>query len=134
MDGTQAEDELKVEEMNAIAELEQVRQIISRTKGQTKEVMVGGIPVRIKAAIPRPLRLRLERAAQETKNEEADPEEFDDEMYKIMSELCMDEPWTNPQVWKYIDNETGETPKVFTQIMTEIYSDELKLQNFRKKR
>jgi hypothetical protein len=126
-------EERKIDEavLKDIKELEDVKKLVATTKKQVKSITIGGVEVKIMAAIPRPIRARIDIVGQTIRTGEVVTPEIEKELYQIMAELCIEAPWKNPLTWEYIDNETGETPRVFTKIIETMYSDELRAANFR---
>jgi hypothetical protein len=126
-------EERKIDEavLKDIKELEDVKKLVATTKRQTKSITIGGVEVKILAAIPRPIRAKIDIISQSIKTEAGVTSDVEKELYQIMAELCVEAPWTNALTWEYVDNETGETPRVFAKIIETMYADELKAANFR---
>lgn len=60
-----------------------------------------------------------------------DIEEADAEIYDIMALICLDEPYTKPAAWEYIDKETGAVPDILKQMIEKITGTETSARRFR---
>jgi len=130
MDEVKADNELKVLENNDFAENAQLKAIIATQKAKKVSIKVGDVEIFLRPAIPKPLRDKIVAISRQYKD--ADIEKADDEMYKVIAQLCLDEPYTNPAIWKYIDNETGEVPNMLTEITERLTKVEKSAQRFRR--
>lgn len=131
MDETKAIEEMKKEEYEDFKNNAQLKAIIAGQKAKKMSVTISGIEIFIRAAIPKPLRDKIVKISKAYEN--GDIAEADDELYRVLANLCLEEPWNNPAAWKYVDEETGEVPNVIRQVMEKITDIEASAKNFRSK-
>lgn len=91
-----------------------------------------GIKIRIRPALPATARsgiLKLARKYKDVDVEQLKDEQagitnlpdgfFEDsieQLYKSLAAFCLDEPYTNPEAWRYFDEMTGEAELIYKKI------------------
>jgi hypothetical protein len=129
-------DELEMKSMEGFAEIERtIRVSQARHKSVTLEHGKEKVVIRTRAAAPYALRLRIARFYQRQRDEGGliDPDAEVDDMYRLMAEICLDAPWTDPKSWAYLDKMTGDTPKLFDKAVMEIQGFAEMMETFRGK-
>jgi hypothetical protein len=132
MDEIQAEEQVKMAEYNDFKENVQVKAVIAGQLAKHSSVKLGDIEIRIKSAVKKGLRDRILALAK--KAQAGEVEAIDLEFYDVISEMCIETPWTRPEVWRHIDEETGMIPKVFEMIIEKVVGGEKSAQTFRRDR
>ena len=132
MDEQQAENELKNLEYEGFKENAQVKAIIAGQLAKHSSVKFGDIEIQIKSAVKKGLRDRILALAK--KAQAGEVEKIDLEFYDVIAEMCVESPWTQPAVWRHIDEETGMIPKVFEMIIEKVVGGEKSAQTFRRDR
>lgn len=112
------------------AEKERIREIIMNEGSRTKEIQVGGQSIRIRATIPREIRHDVQ--AYETEDTD-DVNKTEAALYSLIAKMCVDAPFSNPDTWKLIDEETGIAIEVFTAVFKEASDTEAAIKRFRRK-
>ena len=130
MDEVIAETEMKNDEYEDFKENAELKAIIAGQRAKKLVLDVNGIPIQIRAAIPKALRDKLTKIAKDY--QAGNIESADDDMYVIMAKLCLDKPYTNPAAWKFIDDETGEVPNVMKTMIEKIINMEGVANRFRR--
>ncbi len=104
-----------------------VRTLLSSAGDQIKEIDLLGVKLRVLATIPRKLRHEL------TKFEslQNDLEGTEKHMYFIMSQICVDSPFNNAEMWEYIDEKKGIVPDLMREAFNLAYDIEQKIKRFR---
>ena len=122
----------RLQQLTAVqeADKEKIRDLIMNEGSRTKEIVVGGVSIRIRATIPRDTRHDAEKY---NTIEEADSMAVEGMIYDLIAKMCVDNPFNNPETWKFIDDETGIAPEVFTAIFKEAADTETAIKRFRRK-
>ena len=123
-------DELQAEEYKDFKENAELKAIIAGQNARSQSVVVNGIEIKIKAAIPKGLRDKLVEVQKQY--EAGDINTADLGVYDVMAKLSNDEPWTKPEVWKYIDEETGAVPNLMKDMVEKITNMEGTAARFRR--
>jgi hypothetical protein len=131
MDENKALKELEKTEYDEFKENAQIKAIIAGSKAKVKSFTIGDIEIKIKSAIPKGVRDKIAALSKEYQNGEFAV--ADENMYVVLSEVCIEEPWTKPAAWKMIDAETGEVPNIILKVVEVISSTEASAKNFRNK-
>lgn len=124
-----SDDELKDLEIKDLKDNAQLNAIIAGSKAKRLSIDLNGVEIFIKASIKKGLRERMMRIAKMWK--EGEVEEESDELYEITAALCLEDPYKDAIVWKYIDQETGEVPNVLKMITERIVGVEDTAKRFR---
>lgn len=132
MDIEQADRELRESEYAGFRENAELKAIISGQQAKKMSITVNGIEVFIKASIPKGVRDRIVSVARDYKD--GDTIKADDEIYRVISTLCLDPPYTVPNAWRFIDEETGAVPDILKQILEKITGVETSAKRFRGER
>jgi hypothetical protein len=129
-------DELELTSLEGFAEIEKIVRV-SEARHKTITLTNGKdtVKFRTRAAVPYALRVQVARFYQRQQDSGAlgDPDTEVGEMYRLMAELCLDSPWTDPKAWAYLDEKTGETPKLFDKAILEINGFAEMMEKFRGK-
>jgi len=126
---TEEDKELEREEYKDFKENAELKAIIANSKAKRVFVTQGDIQIFIRGSLPKGLRDRIIFIAKEY--ESGDIETADDKVYEIMAEICLDSPYNKPEVWAYIDRETGEVPGILKQMIEKIAGAESAAKRFR---
>ena len=113
---------------------ERIKELISSTNSSFKEIKVGNESIRIRRHMPKKTRSlalkvgkRLEVATENT------IEEVEQGLYPIVASMCVDEPFSREETWKYIDEKTGCIQEVIFLILEEVNKSDESVKNFRRK-
>ena len=113
---------------------ERIKELISSTNSSFKEIKVGNESIRIRRHMPKKTRSlalkvgkRLEVATENT------IEEVEQGLYPIVASMCVDEPFSREETWKYIDEKTGCIQEVIFSILEEVNKSDESVKNFRRK-
>lgn len=131
MDEEKANKELAGEEYKDFKKNSEIRAIIANKNAKTSEIDLGGIKIKVKSSIPKPLRDKILFVGKAY--EAGNLAEGDKKMYEIMAEMCIDAPYTNPTAWAYIDKETGMVPEALKNVVESMVTTESAAKSFRKK-
>ena len=131
MNENDAEDSLRKAEYEDFKENAELKAVIAGQKAKKAIVDLNGIQIAIRGAIPKGLRDKLVHLSKAYQN--GDVDQGDEDMYIVLSQCCIDDPWSNPKVWKYIDEETGEVPNVLRMVIEKITDVEAGEKRFRGK-
>ena len=123
------DEELQKEEYKDLVENVQLKAIIAGSRAKRVSVKQGDVEIFIRSALPKPLRDRIISISK--KYELGETETADEEIYEVMAQICLDEPYTKPAAWKYIDEETGVVPDVLKQMIEKITGTEGAAKRFR---
>ena len=126
-------DKIDKQELRALESDAKVRELISSANKVHKVIKVGDIDVRIRAYMPRIVRLRLMKAGNELKkvNSEETITKVERMMYPIVADMCLDPPYNNPKTWEIVDEETGVVQTVLFDIMEAVNKTEKDVETFR---
>ena len=131
MDETKANKDLAKEEFKDIKSNAEIKAIIANKNARTAEIDLGGIKIKVRASIPKPLRDKILFVGKAY--EAGELEDGDKKMYEVMAQMCFDPPYTNPAAWEYIDRETGEVPNALKSVIEAMVGTENAAKSFRKK-
>ena len=136
----------------------EILNLISNINSEFKIVKINDYDLRVRPVIPRGTKTKIfkifrkagktfSEAKKVQKSAEDDPEKllnFFDEIYNdkdhnknikevavILSELCIDKPYTDPKVWIKIEEETSQIEKVFSDVLDTIMKSEESIGKFR---
>ena len=105
-----------------------MQDLIRSSESRFLTVEHNGKPIRIRPAIPGKVRTQVVKLASKykgidikaLKKGEGDlsiiPElqsDSEEQLYRVLAALCVDEPYTNAENWRYYDEITGEAERVF---------------------
>lgn len=122
--------ELEDAEIKDFKDNAQLKAIIATSKARKMAIRIGEVDINIRASIPKGLRERIVKAAKLWQSGNVD-DTTDDEIYEIMAQLCLDDPYNAPALWKYVDQETGDVPVLLKQMMEKITGVEDTAKRFR---
>jgi hypothetical protein len=112
---------------------EEAKKFVASVGTLYKVIKYGESSIRIRAFMPRVVRLRVLKAGrilQEVKTDE-EIRKADEMIYPILAEMCVDKPFNEDKFWRYVDNQTGCAQKVLMDMMEEVSSTEKKVETFR---
>ena len=127
-------EELEQVEIKEFESNEDIKKLISDQSSLHKTIKLGKIPIKIKAYMPRNIRLKLLKLRAENakvKNED-DLIKVEKKLYPLVSGMCLEEPYNNPKTWLYIDTELGCIQEVVFKIVSEVYKVDEELKSFRR--
>jgi len=108
-------------------EADKIRNLL--TQVETKEynvISVGDLKIKILPSLPKKLRKRVQTMA-----EINDVDTQDEEAYKIIAEMCVESPYTNPDLWRILDEEYGLVIPILERIYKESINTEQQVRRFR---
>ncbi len=133
----QAFKEVDLMEQDKIASNEKVRQLLANQQSVYGTYDVGNIPIRFKLFLSKKLRHKLMKMQADLSDNQTEDglAQSEEVMYYVLSQICVDEPFTDEKTWKYIDDtsETVGVQKIFLDIMAVIASSAEDVKNFRGK-
>ena len=124
------DEELEQEEYKDFKENAQLKAIIAGSRSKSIFIRLNDVEIRVRGAIPKGLRERMIKAGRLWQSGSI-TDDTDDEIYEIVAQLCIDDPYTTPALWKYIDAETGEVPNVLRMMVEKIVGVEDTAKRFR---
>lgn len=130
MDADQTDAEFVKEEYKEFKENAELKAIIAGQKAKKLTLDVNGVEITMRAALPKSLRDQLIKIAKAY--EAGEVGEADEQIYDVMSKICLQDPYTNPEVWKWIDAETGEVPNLMKKMIEMITDLEGAAKRFRR--
>jgi hypothetical protein len=128
---SEAHEELKNNEYEAFKDNAELKAIIAGQRAKKLSIMVGDIEIFIRGALPKGLRDQIVRIAKAY--QAGDTENADEEIYDILSQICIDSPYNKAEAWRYLDEETGAVPDLLYQIVDKITDVETSAKRFRRK-
>jgi hypothetical protein len=95
----------------------------------------GGLKIKHHRFLTKRLRLVMGQLQTKLKTAENPIVEQDSLVYQMLSEMCMEAPWTDPDAWKYTDLKfnDGRVYLIFCELMLKMGGDESSLKDFRRK-
>ena len=109
----------------------EVQKLLRAGKTAFHTFVRGDVSIRYRAGIPHATRMKLMELRDKFNSEKGETADISDEIYRILANLCLDSPWSNPEVWKYVDAETGDVPNILFTMVTKIYETEAQVKSFR---
>lgn len=135
MDEDEAFGELEQVEIKEIESHEEVKKLISNQSSLNKQIVVGGIPIKIKAYMPRTVRIKIMKAGNDLKKckNEEDISKIERRLYPIIASMCIDDPFDKAKTWAYVDEKTGCIQDVIYKIVSEVHKLDEDVKSFRGK-
>ena len=99
------------------------------------DYVFGGLKIRHHRFLTKRLRFLMGQIQTRMKAS-ADPlNEQDSLVYQMLSEMCIDDPWNDPDAWRYTDLrfKDGRVFLIFFDLMMKMGGDEGSLKDFRRK-
>lgn len=95
----------------------------------------GGLKLKHHRFLTKRLRLIMGQVQRKIKTAENPLSEQDEVIYQMLSEMCTEAPWTDPDAWRYVDTQfnDGRVYEIFTTLMLTMGGDESTLKDFRRK-
>ncbi len=122
----QKADRFLVEDMAA---REEIKKLLSSYTQQSKEIEVSGTKIKVLPTIPKAIRKELAKFSKMDAEENLDA--MEQQMYLVLSKVCLEDPWNKPEAWEYIDEKTGVVPELIREIFNQAYEVDKKIKNFR---
>jgi hypothetical protein len=121
------------QEAKLLAANEDVKKLIASANKIHKVIRIGDINVRIRAFMPRGVRLKVLKAGTILKKVKTDEDVLnaDKLVYPIIAEMCLDFPYNKAKTWEDVDEKTGVAQKVLLDIMEVVNSTEKSIETFR---
>lgn len=106
-----------------------LKEFLSKAKKQYKEVDVLGNVVKIKPVIPKGVR----HFTDEIRKREDEPtlDESEESTYRLLAAMCVEEPFTDPEFWKVLDDETGIAIGLLNQFYEVAYETQKAIKSVR---
>lgn len=109
---------------------DEIMALLTNAKGQYKEVDVNGVLVKIRPVIPKKAR-HISDDMQKTEDRTLDLVE--DTTYNLLAQMCVESPYTNPETWKIVDDESGIAVDLLKRFFDIANDTSVKIKNFRPK-
>lgn len=109
---------------------DEIMALLTNAKGQYKEVDVNGVSVKIRPVIPKKAR-HISDDMQKTEDRTLDLVE--DTTYNLLAQMCVESPYTNPETWKIVDDESGIAVDLLKRFFDIANDTSVKIKNFRTK-
>lgn len=110
---------------------ETVIALLTSAKKRYKEVDVLGTPVKIRPAIPKAIRHYTESLKDDPEQQTVSAIELT--TYKLLAAMCIEEPYTKPELWKILDDETGTAVELLQMFYQTALDTEKQIKTFRGK-
>jgi hypothetical protein len=134
MDVESQNKELDAYEEKYLENNESIKKLISSTNTSYKEINIEGTSIRIRRHMPKKIRSqalktghKLERATEDN------IDEAEQGLYPIVAAMCVDEPFSKAETWKYIDEKTGCIQEVLMKILAEVQQTDESIKSFRRR-
>ena len=126
-------DKIDKQEQKALEASEDVKKLIASANKIHKVIKIGDIEIRIRAFMPRSVRLKVLKAGTILKKIRTDEDVLaaDKLVYPIIAEMCLDSPYNLVKTWESVDEATGVAQKVLMDIMEVVNSTEKSIETFR---
>ena len=135
MDLDEEYEKLDALEVKILEQNEEVKKIISTQNSASKTITFGGVEIKIRAYMPRAVRLKIMKAGNDLKSVKTEKElrAIEKRLYPIISEMCMEKPYTDPKTWHVIDVKTSAIQEVLFKIVSEVTQTDEAIKSFRNK-
>lgn len=106
----------------------EIVKLLTNAKGQFKEVDVNGVMVKIRPVIPK----RARHISDEmNKTDERSLDLVEETTYALLAEMCVEAPFTLPETWEMVDDETGMAVDLLRKFFEVANDETVKIQKFR---
>lgn len=109
---------------------DEIMALLTNARGQYKEVDVNGVIVKIRPVIPKKAR-HISDDMQKTEDRTLDLVE--DTTYNLLAQMCVESPYTNPETWKIVDDESGIAVDLLKRFFDIANDTSVKIKTFRSK-
>lgn len=109
---------------------DEIMALLTNARGQYKEVDVNGVIVKIRPVIPKKAR-HISDDMQKTEDRTLDLVE--DTTYNLLAQMCVEAPYTNPETWKIVDDESGIAVDLLKRFFDIANDTSVKIKAFRPK-
>jgi hypothetical protein len=132
-DEDEAFKELEKREVKTIEENESIKRLLSSSSTVFKEIKIGDQSIRVKAFMPRAVRMRLLKTGNALKNAKSDDQilKIESQIYPIIAAMCIDPPFNNAKTWVYLDEKIGCAQNVLIEILGEVTVTDKSIEKFR---
>jgi hypothetical protein len=122
------EAEVKVLEQN-----EELKSLLTSVKSTYKTIKLGTKDIRIKAYMPKKVRLDIIKATKELGNVEdaEDVDKTERKFYPLVAAMCIDAPYSDEKTWQFIDERESCIQDVTMKIIAEVNTTDVKIKSFR---
>ena len=95
----------------------------------------GGLKIKHHRFLTKRLRQMMKLSQTAVKKAEDPLSEQDTVVYQLLAEMCTEEPWTDPEAWRYVDLRfnDGRVYTIFFSLVMKMGGDEETLKDFRRK-
>ena len=95
----------------------------------------GGLKIKHHRFLTKRLRQMMKLSQNAVKKAEDPLSEQDTVVYQLLAEMCTEEPWTDPEAWRYVDLRfnDGRVYTIFFSLVMKMGGDEETLKDFRRK-
>ena len=95
----------------------------------------GGLKIKHHRFLTKRLRLLMGQIQTRLKTASDPIAEQDSFIYQVLSEMCIETPWNEPEAWRYVDLKfnDGRVYLIFSELMLTMGGDEATLKDFRRK-
>ena len=95
----------------------------------------GGLKIKHHRFLTKRLRQMMKLSQNAVKKAEDPLSEQDTVVYQLLAEMCTEEPWTDPEAWRYVDLRFNECRvyTIFFSLVLKMGGDEETLKDFRRK-
>ena len=126
-------DKIDKQEEKLLEANEEVKKLIASVNKLHKVIKIGDIDVRIRAYMPRHVRMSLLKTHNALKRMDTDDSiiKADQMLYPLIAEMCLDSPFNKPATWKRIDEETGIIQSVLINMLEVVNSTDKQVESFR---
>ena len=127
---------LAPEKVAAFESTEAMKAMLAEPEKKDESVYeFGALKIRHHRFLTKRLRLIMGQLKAKLKNAEDPIAEQDSLVYQMLSEMCMEAPWTDPDAWRYTDSKfnDGRVYLIFCELMLKMGGDENSLKDFRRK-
>ena len=105
--------------------------LLTNAKQRYKEVEVFGVPIKIRTVVPKDIRHQSEKSKDDPNSGKLDFVETI--TYTMLAGMCIEAPYTKPEFWKIVDDETGSAPETLTRFFDAANDTQKTIKTFRGK-
>lgn len=116
---------------NIAKDNEEIKSLVSDSAANKNTLDICGLKLQVPGVIPRKIRHDIARV--QKKGAMVEMDEIETDTYYLLSVICQNEPYTHPETWEYIDNETGLALDILREVLETGFSNENKIKAFRRK-
>ena len=127
-------EELEQLEIDGFESNEDIKKLLEDQSSLFKTIKLGKTTIRIRAYMPRNIRLKLLKLGSDSKKAktEEDMIKVEKRLYPLVAGMCLDKPYSEPKTWLYVDNKLGCIQEVVLKIVSEVNKVDEELKTFRR--